>query len=1058
MFEQVNSSIDFPENEEKILDFWKKKKIFQKSVDQRKDCPPFVFFEGPPTANGIPHPGHVLTRVIKDVYPRYKTMKGFYVARKGGWDTHGLPVEIEVEKQLGLDGKTEVFNYGVEPFIKKCKESVFLYKDEWEKITERMGFWVDTENAYITLDNDYIETVWWALKKIFDDGLLYFGHKVVPFCPHDQTPLSSHEVAQGYKDTKDPSIFIKFKLTDASLNKLEIKAETFFLVWTTTPWTLISNVALAIHPEHSYVLVKNRGENLILAKALLNVLDEGYEVIKEWKGVELTDLSYHQLLPFLSVEDGKKAFNTLNDDFVTIEDGTGIVHMAPAFGEDDYRICREHDFTFFNPVKTDGKFDERITDFAGQFVKDADKGIQSYLKERGLLYRSEIMEHSYPFCWRCETPLLYYARAAWFIETTKIKDKLIDFNKQICWYPSHVREGRFGKFLENLVDWAISRERYWGTPLPIWVCQACEHKIAIGSIEELKEKGRDVPDDIELHKPYIDEIQVQCSKCNAEMKRVPEVVDCWFDAGMMHTAQWHYPFENKEIFAQSFPADFIAEAVDQTRGWFYTLLATSALIHDQIPYKNCIVIGHVLGKDGYKMSKSRGNVVGNWEIFNNQGADAMRWYFYTIATPWQARGFFQEAVLEVVQGFLGTLKNIYSFFVLYANIDGYNPGEHKAKADALNELDSWILSHFNRLIQTVDNHMENFEATLASRAIEEFVDILSNWYLRRNRKRYWGSGMSDDKVAAYETLYTVLLGLCKLTAPFIPFLAERIYQNLGAEFEPDAQESVHLCAYPTVKEKFINSTLEEKMDLVRRVVSLGRTARNSAKIKNRQPLKEISVAGLTETQRMYAHEASDIILEELNIKDIRFLNDSSEFLTFDVKPNFRNLGKKYGKLVPKIQRFLKEFEKKDELALIFQEGKEFSFKIYETEIILDNDLVSIQPISRPGFKCEMTRGLLVALNTEIDQQLKLEGYAREIVNKIQFMRKKGDFNITDRIEVLVSPFEKFQDIEENYGELIERETLSKIQQELAEISIENDWEINDRKLHIALLNPEKNQQ
>ncbi|MDE5990842.1 MAG: isoleucine--tRNA ligase, partial [Clostridia bacterium] len=828
MYKKVDSGMNFCEREKDVIAFWKQNRIFEKSVEKNKGKESFSFYDGPPTANGKPHIGHILTRVMKDIIPRYKTMKGYYVARKAGWDTHGLPVELEVEKLLGIDGKPEIEKYGIEPFIKKCKESVWKYKGEWERMSDRVGYWVDMDNPYITYDDNYIESVWWAVKTIADKGLIYKGHKIVPYCPRCGTALSSHEVAQGYKDVKEKSVFVKFKRKNN---------EGYFLAWTTTPWTLPSNVALCMNGEENYVEIKVGEEIFVLAEALAPSLFEEYEVLSLKLGKEY---EYEEYLPLYDTNDTKKkSYYVTNDSYVTLTDGTGIVHIAPAFGEDDSKVGRKYDLPFVQMVDDRGRFIAAMGDLQGVFVKDGDKLIIKDLAERGLLFKELLFEHSYPFCWRCDTPLLYYARSSWFIKMTEVRDKLLKNNATVNWMPPTIGTGRMGNFLENVIDWGISRERYWGTPLPIWVCQDCGKIKVVGSKAELKSLGG-LKEDIELHKPYIDKVTFKC-ECGGEMKRTPEVMDCWFESGSMPFAQLHYPFENKEIFEEQFPANFISEAVDQTRGWFYTLLAISTLLFDKAPFKNCIVLGHVNDKNGIKMSKHKGNVVDPWSVLDVQGADAVRWYFYSSSAPWLPSRFSADNVSECQRKYMGTLWNTYSFFVLYANIDKYDPSKYELKNCKLSHMDKWILSNLNTLVDYVDKCLDAYKITESARAIQDFADILSNWYVRRGRERYWASDMNDDKIAAYTTLYTVLVTLAKITAPYTPFMSESIYQNLVVNFFKDAPESVHLCEFPTADMSMVDKKLEADMDFVLQAVVLGRSARNKANIKNRQPLGNLYI-------------------------------------------------------------------------------------------------------------------------------------------------------------------------------------------------------------------------
>ena len=991
MFRKVEPGRNIPQMEEEILEFWRKQGIFEKTLEKTKDGPKFVFYEGPPTANAMPHPGHVLTRVMKDLIPRHRTMCGYHVPRKGGWDTHGLPVELEIEKELGISGKPEIEEYGVENFIEKCKESVFRYKREWERMTERVGFWVDLENAYVTYENYYIESVWWALKKIWEKGLLYKGHKVVPYCPRCGTALSSHEVAQGYQEVEDPSVYVTFPLKGED--------DTAFLVWTTTPWTLPSNVALAVHRDAVYVKIKltQTGCKLILAKELVDFAipdDEGYEVIDEFKGESLVGAEYEPL--FRYTVPPKKAWYVVSQDFVTLSDGTGIVHLAPAFGEDDMNAAMQHDLPVIQLVDEEGRFTEEVTEWKGMFVKEADPLIIEHLKSRGRLYRSEQHAHTYPFCWRCDTPLLYYARTSWFVKTTAVKDALLRNNNAVSWYPQYIRDGRMGNFLENVIDWAVSRERYWGTPLPIWICDDCGMTHCVGSIKELKEMAVELPEKLELHRPYIDQARLLCPKCGGSMRRTKEVIDAWFDSGSMPFAQWHYPMENDDTFRRNFPADFISEAIDQTRGWFYTLLVISTLLFDEPPYKNVLVLGHVLDAEGLKMSKRKGNVVDTWEVFNTYGADAFRWYLYTVNPPWNPTRFYLEAISESQRRFLSTLWNVYSFYVLYANVDEFDPDAYQLPTEERGILDKWIISRFNGLVDTVQSELEAYSITPAARAIEEFTDDLSNWYVRRSRRRYWGAEMTQDKIAAYLTLHEILVGLSKLLAPFTPFISEEIYRNLEGERGNGAPESVHLCDYPACNKNLVDSELERNMAVARKLVTLGRAARNKVNIKIRQPLSEM-VAVLQDSRDQKAvHEMATIIKEELNVKSIRVAEDVSEFVDYRVKPRFDLLGPKYGKLMRRVVTGLESLNPREIVARLEVEGSVDVPCGEETVPVLAEELV-VETVEQEGFAIESEGDVTCALHTELSPELVMEGLAREMVNKIQTMRKEADFNVEDRI-------------------------------------------------------------
>lgn len=1037
MFKKVEPTMDFVPIEQNILNFWKEKDIFRKSIANREGSESFVFYEGPPTANGKPHAGHVLTRVMKDLIPRYKTMCGYKVERKGGWDTHGLPVELEVEKELGISGKPEIEKYGVEKFIKRCKESVFTYEQEWKKMSERVGFWIDMDNPYITYKNYYIESVWWALKKIWEKGLLYRGHKVVPYCPRCGTSLSSHEVAQGYKEIEEPSIYVKFLV--------EGEEDTYFLAWTTTPWTLPSNVALAVGEDFDYALVKHRGEKLILAKELLEkVLEGDYEVIEVFKGKDLYGKRYRPLFDFGNFSG--EAFYVVSGDFVSLKEGTGIVHIAPAFGEDDSRIGKEYGLPVFQPVDPEGKFTEEAELFKGKFVKEADKDIIKNLEKRNLLYKVEDYVHTYPFCWRCDTPLLYYARGSWFVKTTAVKDKLLENNQKINWYPAHLKDGRFGNFLENVIDWCLSRERYWGTPLNIWVCEKCEYEHAVGSINELREMAvEDVSEDIELHRPYIDEVKLRCPKCSGVMERVPEVIDCWFDSGSMPFAQFHYPFENTEIFEKSFPADFISEAIDQTRGWFYSLHVIATLLFEEQCFRNCLVLGHVLDKDGLKMSKHKGNVLDPWIVLNKQGADAMRWYFFVSSPPWNPSRFYEEAVSEAQRRFLNTIWNVYSFFTLYATIDNFNPLEYNLDVSKRAEIDRWLISRFNSLVKYVRDRLDHYDITNAARKIDAFVDDLSNWYVRRCRQRYWKGEMDDDKIAAYLTLYEVLVDLIKLIAPFTPFIVEEIYQNLVRSVNPDAPESVHLCDYPEVNESLIVEELEEKMTIVRKIVNMGRTARNATRIKNRQPLSEMYIRVKTQRERsiLEQEDLKQLIKGELNIKQVKFADNVEAFLSYEIKPRYDFLGPKHGKLMGKIAKALAESDAAQIKAQV-DENKKVVLDIDGQQVEIQEDELDIRAKSREGYHVEAENGYYVILNTTITKELKLEGMARELISKIQNMRKEAGFEVEDKITLYYHGDETIDEVMGHFGDAIARETLARHveRNKPAVDSYSKEWNIN----------------
>ena len=1007
MYKKVELPNGFVGLEKEVANLWSARNVIKKNFDMNQDGEYFTFYDGPPTANGRPHVGHVLTRVMKDIIPRYKVMKGYKVIRKAGWDTHGLPVELEIEKKLGISGKEQIEEYGVEKFVKECKESVFTYVSMWEKMTNQIGYWVDMENPYVTYHNPYIESVWWALKQMWDKGLLYEGHKVMPYCPRCGTALSSHEVAQGYKDVKDLTCIAKFKVTGEE-NK-------YILAWTTTPWTLPSNLALCINKAYTYIEAKVGDEILILAKDLADkVLGEDYEVIREFPGTELLGTKYEQLMPFGKVEG--KAFEVIHGDYVTLSDGTGIVHIAPAYGEDDSLVAKANGITFINLVDREGRFVEEVTPWAGKFVKKCDESICKWLEENNKLFKSEKHLHSYPHCWRCDTPLLYYPKESWFVAMTTLRDKLLENNNKINWYPDNIRTGRFGKFLENVIDWGISRDRYWGTPLPIWGCE-CGHKECIGSIAELKEKGINVPEDIELHKPYIDNVHLKCEKCGKEMTRTNEVIDCWFDSGSMPFAQLHYPFENKELFEQNYPAQFISEAVDQTRGWFYTLLAISTAIFDRNPFENCIVLGHVLDKKGLKMSKSKGNVVDPFDVLDAQGADATRWHFYTASAPWLPTRFSIDDVGEAGRKFMGTLWNVYSFYVLYAELDQFNPLKYNDFVSE-NVMDKWVMSKLNTLVKDVDSMLDSYQITQAALAIEDFTDELSNWYVRRNRGRYWSEELTDDKIGAYVTLYRVLTTLIKVAAPFVPFITEDIYQNLVVGLDENAPESIHLCSWPEVNENAIDKNLEKEMDLAYTIVKLGRSARNGANIKNRQPLSKMLVS--TDSLPEYYGE---IITDELNIKAVEFGADLSTHVNFEIKPNLPVLGRAYGKLIPGIRREIAS-RNQMELAQTIQNGGVVVINVDGTEIELnkENLLVTMQGLEGYAFAGEGSIG--VVLDTHISEELREEGHLREVISKIQNMRKDKGFEVADKIKLYVADNEMLLNVIKKFAEVIKKETLT----------------------------------
>lgn len=1003
--------------EKEVAELWKEKDIVKKNFNKNEGKKYFMFYDGPPTANGMPHVGHIETRVMKDIIPRYKVMKGYYVPRKAGWDTHGLPVELEIEKKLGISGKEQIEDYGVEKFVKECKDSVFQYVHIWEKMTNQVGYWVDMEHPYVTYHNDYIESVWWALKELWKKGLLYEGHKVMPYCPRCGTALSSHEVAQGYKDVKDLTCIAKFKVKG--------KENTYILAWTTTPWTLPSNLALCVNKSYIYAEVKvNAGteeepkyENYILAKDLISAVlkDKEYELVKEFKGEELLGTEYEQLMPFAKPEG--KAFVVIHGDYVTLTDGTGIVHIAPAYGEDDSLVAKQNGIAFVNLVDKSGKFVKEVEPWAGRFVRDCNEDICKWLNEQNKLFSKEKHLHSYPHCWRCDTPLLYYPKESWFVKMSSLRDELVANNNKVNWYPDTIRTGRFGKFLENVIDWGISRDRYWGTPLPVWKCD-CGHLECIGSIEELKEKAVNCPDDIELHKPYIDNVHLKCPDCGKEMTRFKEVIDCWFDSGSMPFAQLHYPFENKDLFEKEFPAGFISEAVDQTRGWFYTLTAIGTALFGRSPFENCIVLGHVLDGKGQKMSKSKKNGVDPFLLLDTVGADATRWHFYTCSAPWLPTRLSLENVQETQRGFLATLWNVYSFYVLYAEIDKFNPLNYK-DFKSENVMDKWIISELNTLVKEVDEKLEKYDITGSANQIEAFTDRLSNWYVRRNRERFWGTELTDDKIGAYVTLYRVLVTLSKISAPFIPFMTEEIYQNLVVGLDKNAEESIHLCSWPEVNETEVDKKLEEEMDLAYTIVKLGRSARNSVNIKNRQPLSKmlISVKTLPEYY-------SDIVKEELNVKKVVLGADMKDYVDFEIKPNLPVLGKEYGRLIPEIKQKIAEFNQM-ELATNVEAGNIEYIEIGEVQIPLSKDNLLVTMQGKDGFAFSGTGEIGVVIETEITSELREEGYLREILSKVQNMRKDSGFEVMDNINLYVSGNETLEAVVKKYEDVIKHDTLAK---------------------------------
>ena len=1015
MYEKVPTNLNFVEREKKIEKFWNDNHIFQKSMDSRKEGPTYTFYDGPPTANGKPHIGHVLTRVIKDMIPRYRTMKGYMVPRKAGWDTHGLPVELEVEKMLGLDGKEQIEQYGLEPFIGHCKESVWKYKGMWEDFSGTVGFWADMDNPYVTYHNSFIESEWWALKQIWEKGLLYKGFKIVPYCPRCGTPLSSHEVAQGYKDVKERSAIVRFRVKgeDASI-----------LAWTTTPWTLPSNVALCVNPDEEYVKVKMKedGQVYYLAAALCDTVlgEDSYEVLERYKG---TDLEYKEYEPLYQCaadaaeKQHKKAHYVVCDGYVTLTDGTGVVHIAPAFGEDDSKGGRKYDLPFVQMVDAKGEMTKE-TLWPGVFVKKADPMVLKDLDERGLLFAAPNFEHSYPHCWRCDTPLIYYARESWFIKMTAVKEDLIRNNNTINWIPESIGKGRFGDWLENVQDWGISRNRYWGTPLNIWECE-CGHQHSIGSIEELKSMSDNCPEDIELHRPFIDAVTIRCPKCGKQMKRVPEVIDCWFDSGAMPFAQHHYPFENKELFEQQFPADFISEAVDQTRGWFYSLLAISTLIFNKAPYRNVIVLGHVQDENGQKMSKSKGNAVDPFDALETYGADAIRWYFYINSAPWLPNRFHGKAVQEGQRKFMGTLWNTYAFFVLYANIDNFDATKYTLDYDKLPVMDKWLLSKMNSMIRDVDDNLNNYRIPEAARVLQEFVDDMSNWYVRRSRERFWAKGMEQDKINAYMTLYTALVNVAKAASPMIPFMTEDIYQNLVRSIDKNAPESIHLCEFPSVDEMHIDKQLEADMDEVLKVVVLGRAARNTANIKNRQPIGKMYVKADHELSDFYV----EIIEDELNVKSVEFVEDVRNFTSYSFKPQLKTVGPKYGKQLGNIRKALAEIDGNAAMDTLKAEGAlKFDFGA-ELVVLTEEDLL-IDMAQAEGYVSESDNVVTVALDTRLTPELLEEGFVRELVSKIQTMRKEAGFEVMDHICVYQQNNDKIADILTRYADTIRSEVLA----------------------------------
>ena len=1038
MYEKVDTNLNFAAREKAVADFWRENHIAQQAVDQREGCETFTFYDGPPTANGRPHIGHVLTRVIKDMLPRYQSMKGRKVLRKAGWDTHGLPVELEVEKAIGINGKEQIEDYGIEPFIKKCRESVWTYKAMWEEFSDVVGFWADMEHPYITYENNFIESEWWALKEIWKKGLLYQGHKIVPYCPRCGSPLSSHEVAQGYKDVTERSAIVRFKATDE---------DAYFLAWTTTPWTLPSNLGLCVNPNVTYVKVRVYGKVYYLAEALMDsVFADSWgdrEILATMKGSDLEYRKYEPLYPFADKDVQDKAFFVTCDDYVTTEDGTGIVHIAPAFGEDDNRVCRKYGMPFVQFVNDKGEMTEE-TDWPGVFVKDADPLILADLEKSGKLFKAPEFTHSYPHCWRCDTPLIYYARASWFIRMTAVRDALVANNNTVNWIPKTIGEGRFGNWIEHVQDWGISRDRYWGTPLNIWKCD-CGHEHAVGSIEELRGLQPNCPADIELHRPYIDAVTFPCENCGAEMHRVPEVIDCWFDSGAMPFAQWHYPFENKEIFEKYFPADFISEAVDQTRGWFYSLIAISTLLFDKSPYKNVIVLGHVQDENGQKMSKSKGNAVEPMDALRRHGADAIRWYFYENSAPWLPNRFSDDAVQEGARKFMGTLWNTYAFYVLYANIDNFDPTAHTLDYSRLSVMDRWVFSRLNTMVRTVDDCLGNYRVTEAAKAVQSFVEELSNWYVRRSRSRFWAKGMEQDKVDAYLTLYTALVTTVKAAAPMVPFITESIYRNLVCSVDKTAPISVHLADYPTVNESLIDPALEENMEIVLEVVTLGRAARNAANIKNRQPVANMFVKAEHALPEFFVA----IIEDELNVKAVTFRDDMSDFLAYHVKPNFRVLGAKVGKQMNAVKKALEESDGaavKDALS----GGGSYTLHLADGDVTVTSEDVEVTVSQQEGYNCQSYGGVTVALETTLTPELLEEGFVREIISKVQTMRKECGLEVTDHIALDLSGNAKLTAIAAKNEAFISEITLADSISYDAPAGTSKEWNVNGEKLTLSI--------
>ena len=1048
MYQKVSTDLNFVDREKNIEKFWRENDIFRKSMESRKEGPTYTFYDGPPTANGKPHIGHVLTRVIKDMIPRYRTMKGYMVPRKAGWDTHGLPVELEVEKLLGLDGKEQIEEYGLDPFIDKCKESVWKYKGMWEDFSGTVGFWADMDDPYVTYHDDFIESEWWALKQIWDKGLLYKGFKIVPYCPRCGTPLSSHEVAQGYKAVKERSAVVRFKV---------IGEDAYFLAWTTTPWTLPSNVALCVNPEETYVKVKAAdGYTYYMAQALLdNVLgalaEEGkpaYEVLETYVGKDLEYKEYEPLFACageVAAKQNKKGHYVTCDGYVTMSDGTGIVHIAPAFGEDDAQVGRKYDLPFVQFVDGAGNMTQE-TAYAGKFVKDADKDILVDLEKEGKLFSAPKFEHDYPFCWRCDTPLIYYARESWFIKMTAVRDDLVRNNKTVNWIPESIGEGRFGNWLENIQDWGLSRDRYWGTPLNIWECEECKHQEAIGSRAQLKEmSGNPEAETVELHRPYIDAITCTCPKCGKTMKRVPEVIDCWFDSGAMPFAQHHYPFENKDLFEAQFPAQFISEAVDQTRGWFYSLMAESTLLFNKAPYENVIVLGHVQDENGQKMSKSKGNAVDPFDALATYGADAIRWYFYINSAPWLPNRFHGKAVQEGQRKFLGTLWNTYAFFILYANIDQFDASKYSLEYDKLPVMDKWLLSKLNTAIKEVDNNLDNYRIPEAARVLDNFVDEMSNWYVRRCRERFWAKGMEQDKINAYMTLYTALVEICKAAAPMVPFMTEEIYQNLVRSVNAAAPESIHLCDFPKADESMIDAALEESMEAVLKFVVMGRAARNAANIKNRQPIGTMLVKAECELADYF----KDIIKDELNVKQVVFTDDVREFTSYSFKPQLKTVGPKYGKQLGGIREYLGSLDGNAAMDELKAKGA-LVFDVNGTEVSLAEEDLLIEMSQKEGYVSEADNYATVVLDTNLTPELLEEGFVYEVISKIQTMRKDADFEVMDHIRVAINGNAKLADlVDRNKAAIVEKVLADEILTDV-NLAVSKEWNVNGETVTIAV--------